>query len=1190
MLCCYESLISFYASLLALIADQDDFHNLPPKVKNFVGRDEELKKSVGALDVGSDNKLVIITGGLCCGKSSLAIQIGYEMSKNRYNYVVWINMRDITNANGPTLSDVALNVMQKFYMGTSETEYDIDTCLKRKLKSISDYDKSALLIFDNADELLKPVRDPSCKSTTFEKLWQLIGESSLSSVRAIFTSRVCGIRVEEEQHMLLKLEDLSEDDSRRFLSTEITKTFVSNRENLINDVEKVCQGLPYALKYICNEINAMGCEDMIREYISHLGEKQIDLLSIDERLNFLFDLSYKELKPEDKDAFKSLAFVPGGISYRYLMNFWKNLYGIAEGVNLLRNLEKQSLVRFYEDRYSVHPIICDFLKSRSTDDDTFAKYEKAYYTTYIKKLFALARKSLEMDSYAECLKIFHLEQHNFVKVMTTIGRGLENCPPYLITTVKELLSHSTADYICVSLFYPHEFYWVITMKFFEGCETFVEGQMKKNIWCCRYDINMSIYSKGINDDYTDLEPDDYGKALLDMRELSHIRNKYTLKDKFNDAIVKLDSCTACVSKLSDCKVQAVFLYELLKIRVCLSKTIYEFKELGINKSTLFENLYNALNNCKKSFGKHRLTIDCYTQLGEFFWLFKDLSNAKKWFEEALDLASSLSGKNSRTYLHCLIKMGSLLVNLGEHGSIDEGRRLLEDGLIQCTDASDEILWLLGLKSLVKVDRTKVDVIINHFVKEKTLFCPSLDAMHSAFYVALDHPNDEMTEDNFIDLERSTIQQLQVVIEHLENSCKEAESIDAEGQLLQDAKVKLYIFYLKVATTCMHVLDINDTKKYAAKALELVEWGKSIRGNRRRELMFIKTCDEDRYKLMQKKCHYDQIVKRIPSIQNQVDNQWAELLKSCEKYSNVRSLVVEAMTRNRRDDVVKVAEYQQTRSQARQDDSIDEGRRCTEDELKQCTDAADETDWLFGLQSPVKVDRTKVGVIINHFVKEKTLFRPSLDVMHSAFCVALDQPITGMTEDNFIELERSTVQQLQIVIEHLENSCKEAESIDAEGQLLQDAKVKLYIFYLKVATTCMHVLDINDTKKYAAKALELVERGRSIRDNRRRELMFIKTCDEDRYKLMQKKCHYDQIVNKIPLIQNHVEDQWVELLKSCEKYSEVWSWIVRALARNRRVHFMKVTQYLQTLPGKTRRLPKVMKMARGMYLTNYTLVS
>ena len=442
------------------------------------------------------------------------------MYEKSYNYVVWINMRDITrNPNNPSLEDIALNILQQFNIDTFEIEDKIVEYLKKKLNMIADDSKSALLIFDNADNLIEPERDESCQSSAFDKLCQLVRDVQGNLIRCMFTSRVCKGCLDDRLHKVA-LGYLSDADSRLFVTKELEQLAFQHKDALITDFVASSQGLPYALKLMCSVVARMSNEEMIIDYVNDLMESPLDTLDDDHCLRRLFDLSYKRLKSAERSVFTSMAVFPTAFSYKYLSKVLKNLKDMKLKPRLLDTLIQQSLVSDDSGRYLIHPYLREFVKSKYWNEDSRSKYDVAYYKVYISQFFELARDSLEKDKFVNCLMEFRREQQNFLYIMTEIGKELINSAPCLRDVVKDLLKRPALDYITLVIFYYHELYSVDMIKFFQGCEIFVEGQMKKNIWYCRFYVSLKSVEKRIDDDYSNVPPDEYGEAFVDIMKLS----------------------------------------------------------------------------------------------------------------------------------------------------------------------------------------------------------------------------------------------------------------------------------------------------------------------------------------------------------------------------------------------------------------------------------------------------------------------------------------------------------------------------------------------------------------------------------------------------------------------------------------------------------------------------------------------
>ena len=830
------------------------------------------------------------------------------MYEKGFSYVLWINMRDITrNPNNPLLEDIVLNVLQKFKIDTSEMGEDIVEYLKRKLDMIVDDSKSALLIFDNADNLIQPEKDGSCQSSAFQKLCQLIRDTEGNVIRCIFTSRVCNSLL-DNKHYKLELGYLSDADSRLLLVRGLQNLPFQYNDTVITDFAVIGHGLPYALELICSEAVEMDCEEMLTHFVNELKESPLDTLNDESRMTNLFDLSYQRLNDTEKAVFTSMAVFPSAFSYRYLSKVLKNLEGVPNlKPTILNKLKKHSLVSVDSGLYMIHPFLREFLKTTHWDAESCSKYEIAYYKTYINKLFNLARESLEMNKFSECIQEFQSEQQNFLHVLGEVGKGWTYSPPHIRQLMKEeLLKHPTPDYITLLIFYYHEIYSADMIEFFKGCETFVEGQMKKNIWCCRFYIDLKSVEKRNDDVYSDLEPDEYGKAIVEIIKLSLSVGKCRRKDEFEEAISKLEKYRAWADTLNDSKMKAYFKCKILKTKVSLSKKACKLRDVEIDKNNLVGDLKEALDLCVSNFGLHGRTIDFHSQLGKLFWYLQDTDKAMASFDDAVNMAKSLAISHNKRHISCLLEKGRFLIDCKSKASIMEGKRLIEATLHQWKDFCGEFMWFYAMQSLLRVDRTRRDEVADKFLKEKRLFHPSLGAMHSAVIAQLDYSNEEVNEENFLQQEKLMLEKLLPVVDHLENLCQIGGY--QHEKLLQDAVTNAYYWNMWIATRCMHALSESDAKQRASKALKLSTSHSFIRSDRNEELSFIVNCDRKKFVLLKKKCYIEQMGKRIPEKQDGLKKDLDNLLQDCRKDQDVWSWIIGGLARENRKLYGKVIPY------------------------------------------------------------------------------------------------------------------------------------------------------------------------------------------------------------------------------------------------------------------------------------------
>ena len=97
-----------------------------------------------------------------------------------------------------------------------------------------------------------------------------------------------------------------------------------------------------------------------------------------------------------------------------------------------------------------------------------------------------------------------------------------------------------------------------------------------------------------------------------------------------------------------------------------------------------------------------------------YWAFDKRDDAITSTNSEVSLFERLSITGNRQYLSCLVDKGRFLVDADDDASIEEGKRLIDEGLESCKDFPDEIMWLLAMKTLVKVDSSKLEDMVNMF--------------------------------------------------------------------------------------------------------------------------------------------------------------------------------------------------------------------------------------------------------------------------------------------------------------------------------------------------------------------------------------------------------------------------------------------------------------------------------------------
>ena len=901
--------------------NQDNLCQLPGRIRNFVGREKEIEESREILS--KDENFLIITGGPCYGKSSLATELGHSMFEDTYNYVVWINMRDIPS-DPPSLEDTAQKILQEFTVDTISMKNDIVQFLINKFELITASGKTALLIFDNADDLIAS-EDVSCRSSTYTELSRLIRNNSRESIRAVFTTRVYNASDEDTLLHDMKLKILSDEESEEFIRLELMSKVGFDIETRINDIVGVSCGLPIALRMICSNVKQMDCKEMIEDYLNDLKQDPLENLNVERRLHKFFDLSLKHLgeKKEELQLLLSLLVVfPSRFSYKY-MNKLSDVLKDGKVKPLLFNLLKtHSLIQddFRVDDsnqeetskngfFNIHPFFRQYIRTKFWKEGKGKQYELAFYTLYTKELFILAKEALKKDNYIECLKEFEAEQHNFFYMMRQVGSGFEerNCTSFLKEDISKVLERETPDYIATSLFCIDITSPSLLLKFFESCEVLVAEGLKKSIWCCRYDLHMKYFDKEIDDLYKDLEPDVYGRALMEKRSIAtkiymSSRNKHVEGD-FSHINGDLDALSKSISNLECSIMRAYFNHKIHKLKGSWLKKGQKFR--GMKKDCI-DAFKEALKICQESFGKNWLTIDCYNQLGKLFWQDGDRGQARLAFDNAIELAESMSLRNNKKFGSCLLDKGRFLIESGIEEEKEEGISLLESVLDRCKDFSDIRFQCRALGSLLKVDKSKIVEVRELFFKANNLCASALPLMEEAIKLDLNPSDVDMKEEDFLECEKEKLSILTDAITKLEKlwnleSSGETSVGNGSMALRKDVRKHLYQWQMRAALRYNHVLLLSKRKEFAEKALEILDSCSFINRDKKDELQTLVNfhCDPCDEGLLREMFYLNRISQRLPreAEDNELMQRYSKLIEQSEGNQILWSLIVSKVSRN-----------------------------------------------------------------------------------------------------------------------------------------------------------------------------------------------------------------------------------------------------------------------------------------------------
>jgi len=779
-------------------------------------------------------------------------------------------MRDIPNP--PQLEDVAYKILKEFGIDTMWLKIDPVEFLKRKFELITDNRKRALLIFDNADDLIEPPKDKSCKSSTFSELSRHIRGNSRETIRAVFTTRVYNNTATEEEHYTVKLQHLSKKESEEYLQQELKDKTGLDKEQMVRDITDACHGLPFVLRLVCSYVNKRQSIEMIKDFISDLKKSPSDSVCKDHmqvdniRLSACFDLSLKRLDKSELELLSVLAVFPGRFSYTYVKKLLSCVGkdGSTYAGELLAKFEEHSLIeddshadevtqdeRVSEQYYAMHFFFCQHIKKNYWDDDKEHCYKASYYKLYTNALFVLGGRSLEKDNYKNCWIEFRREQHNFDYVMTQIGKlcDQDDCPSHVREAVYEMIKQDSPDFIAMCLFCIEVISPSLLLKFVKSCEKFADDSQKKKVWCCHYDLYMKYFDSGVEDPYRDLEADNYGKALLDKWSLSSVIQDLSpgtwYRRDFEQMKNDLKEFKDRVDTLERVALKNYFNFHILKLKGRLLKKCLNMKELNVKTDDCIKVYDDAMNVCTECFGDSLMTFDCYNQRGKLFWQFEDKERAITEFDKAFEIAESMKLRNSRRFGSYLLDKGRVLVDLGTEEQREEGRKLLEDVICRCNEYSDTKYWCQAMGFLLTVDKSRVKEVKERFFQTEKLNSSLVEVMERVIKLDIESIDEIFEEEKLSQSEKATkVVDLVEAIKKLDAYLKEMQNVSNSKDIEEHAKTRLFVWQMWAALRCTNVMDLSERKVYAERALEIMNGCPSIHCGKKEELLAVvnQECD------------------------------------------------------------------------------------------------------------------------------------------------------------------------------------------------------------------------------------------------------------------------------------------------------------------------------------------------------------
>jgi len=280
--------------------------NLPPQLRSFVGREEDVANITALLN---EHRLITLVGSGGVGKTRLAVQVGSELLE-RYPDGVWF--ADLAPIADPELvSSVIAQALGMTQQEGKRVDESIPPWLKRK---------QLLLVFDNCEHVIEVVASLAAAIL-----------AAAPDVRIVATSRqALDIRGEEivripSLDVPHTVADLTAAKVMEFAAvalfvaraTSVDKKFALTDDTapVVADICRRLDGIPLAIELAAARVKVLSIPNLaarLNERFKILTGGSRDALPRQKTLQALLDWSYDLLTPQEQLLFSRLGIFAGG--------------------------------------------------------------------------------------------------------------------------------------------------------------------------------------------------------------------------------------------------------------------------------------------------------------------------------------------------------------------------------------------------------------------------------------------------------------------------------------------------------------------------------------------------------------------------------------------------------------------------------------------------------------------------------------------------------------------------------------------------------------------------------------------------------------------------------------------------------------------------------------------------------------
>ena len=405
-------------------------------VPNFTGRQSECEEITGHV-TSESTRLVSIWGSPGFGKTSVAIAVGHYLQSQGLP-VCWVSLRgrkskvDLTSKLLSFVTPSFLNDQPSF----SQLSLDDQLCLL--LSEISD---QSVFILDNADDLLED-GEPGVKKEVIGLLKEILRRSKAITFFVTTRESLDFLNVDLQGHQSVRIRPLDEVSATRLVKAVLPAAKSSDCTRIL----QICGLVPFAIKLMCSSISEDNAQpsQFLDQFMKSASTTSIaEMLDRPDypdeyRLQSFFELSFKRLNAQEKEALVSLSILPE--------NFGSEVAAAVLDVNnlqskkLLQTLQRKSLLDsgVKKELFTMHKLLQSFAREKGENEmmnDTIRKSKYRLNTFYVSLFEKLNVEYLTGHSMTSFLTFYEDE----LIIIQSLLEALSD--PRTASTVIDVLVH-----------------------------------------------------------------------------------------------------------------------------------------------------------------------------------------------------------------------------------------------------------------------------------------------------------------------------------------------------------------------------------------------------------------------------------------------------------------------------------------------------------------------------------------------------------------------------------------------------------------------------------------------------------------------------------------------------------------------------------------------------------------------------